>query len=50
METFDEMRAGEALGALSDMARSGQVIYLTHHVTIVDLAGEVCPAVRVHSL
>ncbi|WP_137156448.1 AAA family ATPase [Rhizobium sp. FKL33] len=50
MESFDDMRAEEALTQLSAMARSGQVIYLTHHQHIRDMAMQVCPGVRVHEL
>jgi uncharacterized protein YhaN len=50
MESFDDMRAEEALTQLSAMARSGQVIYLTHHQHIRDMAVSLCPGVRVHEL
>jgi uncharacterized protein YhaN len=50
MESFDDMRAEEALTQLSAMARSGQVIYLTHHQHIRDMAVRLCPGVRVHEL
>jgi uncharacterized protein YhaN len=50
MESFDEARSEEALTQLSIMARSGQVIYLTHHLHICDIARTVCPTVTVHSL
>lgn len=50
MESFDDMRAEEALTQLAAMARSGQVIYLTHHQHIRDMAVKLCPGVRVHEL
>lgn len=50
MESFDETRSAEALTQLSTMARSGQVIYLTHHRHICDLATSVCPTVTLHTL
>lgn len=50
MESFDEERSEEALTQLSTMARSGQVIYLTHHKHICDIATAVCPSVSIHPL
>ena len=51
MESFDETRTGAALGLLQRMAREGQVIYLTHHRRVVEIAREVSAgAVRVHEL
>ena len=50
MESFDEERSAEALTQLAAMARSGQVIYLTHHQHICDIARSVCPTVRLHGL
>jgi uncharacterized protein YhaN len=50
MESFDEDRSEEALAQLSVMARSGQVIYLTHHRHICDIAQSVCPSVSLHRL
>jgi uncharacterized protein YhaN len=50
METFDDDRAGEAFRLFADMAQTGQVIYLTHHRHLCDIAREVCPGVRVHDL
>ena len=43
METFDDFRAEETFRLFSDMARSGQVIYLTHHRHLCGIAREVCP-------
>jgi len=50
METFDEERTEEALRLLADMATTGQVIYLTHHRFVCDIAARVCPGVRMHDL
>lgn len=50
MESFDEFRAAEALTQLAAMAKSGQVIYLTHHQHICEIAQTVCPTVTVHNL
>lgn len=50
MESFDETRSAEALTQLSIMARSGQVIYLTHHLHICDIAQAICPTVTLHTL
>lgn len=50
METFDDFRAEEAFKLLAEMAGVGQVIYLTHHRHLCDIARTVCPKVRVHEL
>jgi uncharacterized protein YhaN len=50
METFDHFRAEEALKLFADMGRVGQVIYLTHHWHLVEIAKKVCPETRVHQL
>jgi uncharacterized protein YhaN len=50
METFDDFRAEEAIRLLADMGEVGQVIYLTHHRHLCDIAQRVCPGVRVHEL
>ena len=39
-----------ALGALAEMSRSGQVIYLTHHRHVCELAREACPEARILKL
>ncbi len=46
METFDDFRAEEAFRLFADMAQAGQVIYLTHHRHLCDIARSVCPTVR----
>jgi len=50
METFDDFRAEEAFKLFAEMAGVGQVIYLTHHRHLCDIARDVCPGVRVHCL
>ena len=51
METFDDDRTAEAFQLLAGMAEQGQVIYLTHHAHLRDIAREVCgDGVRVHEL
>lgn len=50
METFDDLRAEEACRLFSEMARVGQVIYLTHHRHLCAIARTICPGVRVHEL
>ncbi len=50
METFDHFRAEEALRLFADMGRVGQVIYLTHHLHLAEIAKRICPEARVHEL
>lgn len=50
MESFDDFRAEEAFRLFADMARVGQVIYLTHHRHLSEIAGRVCPTAHLHSL
>ena len=50
METFDDGRAAQAFGLLADMSRTGQVIYLTHHEHLCDIARKACPEVRLIDL
>jgi uncharacterized protein YhaN len=50
METFDDFRAEEAFRLFADMAGAGQVIYLTHHRHLCDIAKKVCPAARIHNI
>lgn len=50
METFDDFRAEEACRLFTEMARVGQVIYLTHHQHLCAIARKMCPGVRVHEL
>ncbi|MGQ0565072.1 MAG: AAA family ATPase [Gemmobacter sp.] len=50
LETFDDDRAAETFEVLAGMAAKGQVIYLTHHRHLCDIARRVCPQVRLHRL
>ncbi|WP_062119305.1 AAA family ATPase [Aureimonas sp. AU40] len=50
METFDEPRSEEVLRLLAALSRHGQVIYLTHHRHLCDLARTVEPSVRLHEI
>jgi uncharacterized protein YhaN len=50
METFDDDRAAQAFALLGDMARTGQVIYLTHHRHLCDIALAACPGARIIDL
>lgn len=50
METFDDFRAEEAFRLFVDMAEVGQVIYLTHHRHLCDIARAACPSVRITEL
>lgn len=50
METFDDLRAEEAFRLFGEMAKVGQVIYLTHHQHLCGIAERVCPGTRIHEL
>ena len=51
MESFDEERTEATLSLLSGMARQGQIIYLTHHRHVVDIAKQMLgDEARVHDL
>ena len=51
LASFDDTRAAAALGLLAQIARQGQVIYLTHHAHLCDIAARTCGAdVSVHTL
>lgn len=50
METFDEPRSEQVFRLLGEMARIGQVIYLTHHRHLCEMAKTVIPTVTVHEL
>ncbi len=50
METFDDGRAGRAFEQMAEMARVGQVIYLTHHEHLCEIARDTCPTVTIHRL
>jgi len=50
MESFDDFRAEEAFRLFADMAGVGQVIYLTHHRHLAEIALRVCPSARLHQM
>ncbi|CZT34869.1 ATP-binding protein [Rhizobium sp. 9140] len=50
METFDDARAFHAFRLMADMAGVGQVIYLTHHEHLCEIARKACPDVVLHRL
>ncbi|MBB3978127.1 uncharacterized protein YhaN [Rhizobium azooxidifex] len=50
METFDDGRAFNAFRLMAEMATVGQVVYLTHHQHLRDIARQACPDVTVHEL
>ena len=50
LETFDDFRAEEAFRLFAGMAEYGQVVYLSHHRHLCDIAREVCPAAGIHQL
>lgn len=50
METFDDNRSLNTFRLMAEMAKVGQVIYLTHHQHLRDIARQACPGVVVHEL
>ncbi|MDH3659502.1 MAG: hypothetical protein OEU92_05645 [Alphaproteobacteria bacterium] len=51
METFDDDRSAETFKLLAGLAEKGQVIYLTHHLHLCDVARQACDGrVRIHQL
>jgi uncharacterized protein YhaN len=50
MESFDNPRSEEVFRLLGEMAKVGQVIYLTHHWHLCEIARRVVPDVTVHEL
>jgi uncharacterized protein YhaN len=50
LESFDNLRAGETFKLLTEMSEHGQVIYLTHHEHLCDIARGVCPSVSIYNL
>lgn len=50
METFDHLRSEEVFRLFGEMARVGQVIYLTHHQHLCDIASAVIPNVAIHEI
>lgn len=47
MESFDDDRSAAAFQVLGEMAQKGQVLYLTHHQHLLDIARDVLGADRV---
>jgi len=50
METSDDERASRTFEVLGDMSRVGQVIYLTHHQHLCDIAKNIVPETNIHQL
>ena len=50
METFDHVRSEEVFRLFGEMASAGQVIYLTHHQHLCEIAKTVVPGVAIHEL
>lgn len=50
METFDDARSAAAFTLLAEMSQIGQVIYLTHHRHLCDIAISVCPDAKIIDL
>ncbi|MER8427687.1 hypothetical protein [Mesorhizobium sp. M1403] len=50
METFDHFRSEEVFKLFGKMASAGQVIYLTHHQHLCEIAKAVVPGVTIHEL
>ena len=50
MESFDNPRSEEVFRLLGAMANTGQVIYLTHHWHLCEIARAVVPNVTIHML
>ncbi len=51
LETFDDDRSAETFSLMADMAKEGQVIYLTHHRHLCEIAKKICKeGVMVHEL
>lgn len=50
METFDDGRSAAAFALLEEMSRVGQVIYLTHHRHLCDIARQACPDANIIDL
>lgn len=50
METFDEPRSEEVFRLFGQMAQIGQVVYLTHHRHLCEIAATVVPRVKIHEI
>ncbi|MCZ0738564.1 AAA family ATPase [Phreatobacter sp. AB_2022a] len=50
METFDEPRSEEVFRLFGQMAQVGQVVYLTHHRHLCEIAAQVVPQTKIHEI
>ncbi|TPN63614.1 hypothetical protein FJ986_23495 [Mesorhizobium sp. B1-1-1] len=50
METFDHVRSEEVFRLFGEMANAGQVVYLTHHQHLCEIAKTIVPGVAIHEL
>lgn len=50
MESFDDERSAATFRLLGEMAHKGQVIYLTHHAHLCDIALRACPDAQIHDM
>lgn len=50
MESFDDQRSTEVFRLLGEMSKVGQIIYLTHHRHLCDIAKAAVPQVKIHTL
>ncbi len=50
LESFDDDRTAQTFAVLEDMAQTGQVVYMTHHRHLCDVAQRVCKNVTIHAL
>jgi len=50
LETSDDARSKQIFEALGEMASVGQVIYLTHHQHLCDIAKQAVPDCKIHTL
>ena len=51
LEPFDDDRSGETFSLLHEMSKRGQVVYLTHHRHLCEIAKSVCgDGVAIHEL
>ncbi|WP_145109159.1 YhaN family protein [Cereibacter sediminicola] len=50
METFDDDRSAAAFSLLAEMSQVGQVIYLTHHRHLCEIARDACPGANIIDL
>ncbi len=49
METFDDGRSLSTFRLMAEISKVGQVIYLTHHQHLRDIAREACPDVVIRA-